>query len=214
MPLIVETISGGNTLADFRSLVQGYGFNHFSDARLDELVTDAVSELHNEGDWPYKEGEESGALPLTIDGLSQVEYVRYNGVPYGVVERRWLEERVPDLSVSGAPLYFWIDAGQILRSYPVSAVEVTVRYFSTHCWETAGVTSEAPSGDTSECLIPVRFQGLVTLLAVGNAYLEDEQEDAVGFLTRYEKRLEQMRYQLLSVNRDAPREVRTGFNTY
>lgn len=215
MPLVLPNPPGGKTRAELRAIVESHGFNHYDPLRINLLIDQAASEVHNEADWPYKEGEQVGALPLLVEDLSQLRRVALYGrtVSLPVHDADSLSDQYGDLLADngGQALAAWVHQGRIVRSYPPSRETVSVHYMSTSCWSSGG---EVAADDDDVPLVPARFQDVIVFIAVAGCYGEDNQAESSGYMARAERRFEQMRFQLLSVNRDQPRSVRTGFNNY
>lgn len=214
MPLILGTQTGGKTRGELVAQVREYGFNHLSDARLDFVVDQAVSEIDGEGDWPYKEGVRTGSLPLVLEDLGALRRVvpATGKDPIPVYDKRELEDTYGDLTLSyGIPICVYVDAGQIVRSYPLSLLAVSCDYLSTTSWQSGGMVA---ASDDDRPLMTTRYQDAIVLLAASYCYGEDSQAEADSRRSEAMTRVEQMRWQLLSVNRDQPRVVREGFNNF
>lgn len=216
MPLILPTAEAGSrTRGELVAAVRDYGFDHLAQIRLELVVDEAVSELHNEGDWPYKEQERTGALPLVIPDLSSIDRCSLAGTTTNleVVDRAELQDQYGDLTAPAtvAPFTVYVDQGKILRSFPASERAVWARYLSTAAWESG---QSVALSDADKPLLPVRYQGIIVLLAASLCYGEDSSEEAARLRELATTRIEQMRWQLLSVNRDAPRTQRTGYNAF
>jgi hypothetical protein len=214
MPVILGTQTGGRQRSQLVDQVREYGFNHLSDERLQFVVDQAVSEIDGESDWPYKEGVRTGSLPLVLEDLGALRRVVLSSgmgtLP--VFEKRELEDDYGDLyTLSGTPQCAYVDGGQIVRSYPLSTVAVSCDYLSTTSWQSGGALA---ASDDDRPLMPARYQDAIVLMAASYCYGEDSQAESEQLHTRAMTRVEQMRWQLLSVNRDQPRVVREGFNSF
>lgn len=214
MPVILGTQTGGKTRSELVAEVREYGFDHLSDPRMEFVVNQAVSEIDGESDWPYKEGVRTGSLPLVLEDLGALRRVVLVPGPgrLDVYEKRALEDEFGSLDESwGTPHCAYVDGGQIVRSFPLSAITVSCDYLSTTSWQSGGMLA---ASDDDRPLMPARYQDAIVLLAAHYCYGEDSQVEADMRRAEAMTRVEQMRWQLLSVNRDQPRVVREGFNNF
>lgn len=146
-----------------KSTLAGRGFSRLSATDQGTLINEGRQRLDNVFKWPYRLTTASGASPLTITDLGSIEEVVDTNQPAlsGLVyaDRRSLKDSFGDLTVAGAPRYFYIDNG-VVRTYPVGGT-LSVRYFK----RTPQLVS---SGDTP--LSPVDYHILIVDMAEQEAH--------------------------------------------
>lgn len=193
MALVISLASStaDTTLAGLRALLRSrWGFKDASDNECDSLLNQAYLELCEREEWPFLEADATGAAPLTIDDLRKVNTVRET------TSGCWLErssrQRIVTLSLDpsteGQPDVYYIDAGNVIRTFPVGG-ELAVRY-----WK---VPDElASSADVP--LVPARFRDIIVTGAARIGLMADSASEDVQFVTQeYERRISVMAQSLL-----------------
>lgn len=194
------------TRAELRTELLAQGFDFLSSSRANQIINDAYQELCNAEFWPFLETSASGAAPLTISDLrsvdSVIDTVQHKELEYST--KRDLRRRFVDLTTTGAPGFYYIDAGSIVRTYPVGGT-LTVDYVK--------VPAELDD-DADEPVVPERYHRLILDIAVRIACLERGDEE---YLTRassvsqsVENRLITMRENLMVNTREGDRVGRVA----
>ena len=183
-------------VAEFRAR----GFDYLPTSRCENYVNDAyVLDICESADWPWLEATTEAVSPLEIADLSAVRYV------VDVTQERKLKplkkDRITDdygvnLALSGDPAFYYLEGGDTVKTYPVSATDsVLVAY-----WKTAPrlTGSETP-------IFPERFHSLIVDGAVARAYEDsDDYELANAAKDRFNARLQSMQDALTSLQHDGP----------
>src|SRR5690242_16353463 len=98
------------------------GFDTLSDTRLGYFFNQGRAELDNMYTWPYRLASASGASPLTVTDLGSIEEVadssRAGSPALQYADRRALKDAYGDLTITGAPAFFYVDNG-VVRTFPV-----------------------------------------------------------------------------------------------
>lgn len=175
------------------------GFTHVG-SRAENYVNDAyILDICEAADWPFLEESMEGKAPLEITNLSAVRYV------LDVTQERKLKplkkDRITDdygvnLALAGDPAFYFLEAGDTVRTYPVSTTDtIQVAY-----WKTAPRLT-----GTETPLIPERFHSLIVDGAVARAYENsDDYELAVAAKDRFNARLQSMQESLTDLQHDSP----------
>lgn len=119
------------TFATMKTELSDRGFDELSDTRLGYFINQGRAELDNAALWPYRLTSASGASPLTVADLGTIEEVANSaltGSPtLDYADRRSLRDSYGDLTLTGAPAFFYVDNG-VVRTYPVGGT-LAVRYY-------------------------------------------------------------------------------------
>lgn len=128
--------------------------------------------------WPWLESTTTGTAPLTIADLKQILYVT------DTTDKRILlpldpreivrEDTGADVTMTGSPLFWWLDGTTTLKVWPVNATPtLSVRYVK--------FSPELASG-TDTPLIPVRHHNVWIDLAMVQAYKDNDDYQAATTL--------------------------------
>lgn len=184
------------TFAELKAELAAEGYDYLSDTRQGYFINEAYAALCDEDFWPFTEATPAtGAAPLTISDLATVETVRdtVQNVPLAFKTRSWLQRRFVDLTVTGAPLYYYITGGTTVNTFPVGGT-LSVTY-----WKTPTLMSS--SGDKP--LVPQRFRRLIVDYAVREAAMDNNDlDDVAAVQAKIDRRLQVMREALLIGSRD------------
>ena len=174
---------------------QARGFSHLSSARVDAMLNSAYQELAALENWPILIATASGAAPLTIADLRTVLSVFDTAQGTRKIEyadERDLRDAYGDISVTGSPHHYYVDAG-VIRTYPVGGT-LSVRYVKTPA---------ALALDADEPVFPDQWHEIVVLGAVRRAYQDsDDFQAAEAVRQEWAFQLEIMRGVLLDTSDD------------
>lgn len=207
--IIVDLVSvtTANTLAGLRSRFQRRGFDHLSNQECNDTLNSAYQEVCDLEDWPFLEADASGVAPLTVADLRKVYTVRDSVQKAWLprVERDSIIDRGLDVATTGTPAYYYVDAGNIVRTYPVGGT-LAVRYWKTPTDLTT---------DSDVPVIPTRYLDVVVLCACIAAHMNESSPDYQSFTNEYQRRLDVMRQALLAQHAEAARiNIVTGGEDY
>lgn len=198
----------GKTRAELLREVFARGFDDFEgepekEAQMVTWMNQAYQEICLFKDWPFLEAEYEGTLPFSFTNLGHILDVssvnnRYNLRP---MDRRQLVRFDPTLEGFGNIAECWFrEHDATIVVYPKSPSEVfKVRYV---------VFPEELSETTSKPTIPSRFQYLIVLGTVAQAYMSrDAYTAAEAVEARVAKGLEQMVKAMMVPNHDMNRKI-------
>ena len=178
-----------------------HGFDQWNDnstglAMVKRWVNTAYSSVCAEEDWPFLETSTDQVAPYTFTDLDKILAVvaKDTTVSLEPVDRRTLERKDVDLAETGTGSYWYME-GDTLKTWPVDTATLSIRY------------KKLPvdmSADTDVPIIPVRFHDLIVKKACWFAYSNRDSELYRNVSEVYEKRLQEMREQLLVRNHDQP----------
>lgn len=171
------------------------GFTYLSFTRLNQYINWARAELDDADAWEYRRTSQTGAAPLTIADLGWIQGVQHVSTKAQLqpIDRESLADRVDDLTVTGTPIYYYVDAGTV-TTYPVATGSITVRYYKVPADMTD--TAESP-------LAPSRFHKIIVDIAVRMAYRDaDNHEAAEQLQAQIDRDLARMRLALMMTNTD------------
>lgn len=165
-----------STFLELQTEFYARGFNDLqSDAagttRVKAWINEAYHEICDEEDWSFLEADSTGAAPLTISDLRKVCSVVNTtaGQELDLSTREALSDVFgTTLTGTGTPRWYYIDAGTIVRAYPVGG-SLAVRYYKVP-------TSLSADGD--EPVVPERFHWLITAGAVRRGYQDRHNPQA------------------------------------
>lgn len=154
------------------------GFDYLDDGagglvRAKRFINDAMHAIDDMEQWPYLSASMTGAAPLTIADLDQLESVVdvANLNPLDRSSRGEVADTYANLTTTGRPqVYYVTDVGTI-NVYPTAAsTTLTVTYWKF-----------GPDlvSDSDAPLMPDRFRYAVVEYAVAVALRDDESQDAL-----------------------------------
>lgn len=126
-------------------------FDDLSTAQQGLLINDAVREVDESARWPYREATSTGAAPLTIADLGEIDTVldATTSLPLMPTSRGEVVRGAGDVTLAGQPSYWYRDtlSGTLkVTTYPVTTGNITVRYYKTPATLSAGAdTPGAPA---------------------------------------------------------------------
>lgn len=186
------------TLDELRAELAARGFDYLSTGRKDYFINRAYQEVCEEEEWPFLEATASGAAPLTITDLRTIESVvntthKTKLIP---LDRRLLTDLSTDMTTAGSPTWYYVDASDVITTYPVRADDLLVRYWKAPADLTAG---------NQEPLMPSRFHYSLLDGACAYAYFDsDNFEAATTNLQLWAESKLRMRESLLNRQIDRP----------
>lgn len=159
MPIVVDPAAPSQTFAELQTEFYARGYDYLAQdqagqTRAKRWLNEAYLELCELADWPFLEGDITGAAPLTITDLRQVLSVTdaTNKAQLWGADRRTLLDNYSDLTLTGTPTQFYLE-GSILKVYPASTtVTLSVRYLGIPV---------ALSGATDKPVVPNQYQYLI-----------------------------------------------------
>lgn len=172
------------------------GFSYLDDngsgaARAGRWVNQAYLELCAAERWPWLETSASGAAPLTITDLNQVESVVTSADKASLVPmfRGDLTDMDGDLTLTGSPRYYYLTADSVVNVYPASTGTITVKYCK--------VPVEL-SASTDTPVVPQTYHDVIVLGAIRRGLVDDQDAgDYQQVVSEYQARLGMMRAQYL-----------------
>lgn len=179
-------------LGQLRTELKARGYDYLTDARANQFLADACSEVDDAELWPYRLTTASGTAPLTVSDLGVIDEVvdsNNASTPLSRADRRNLVDWYGSLTTTGTPNWFYIDNG-VVRTFPVGG-SLSVRHYKVPAQLSA-------DGDTPSS--PARFHPLIVSIAQKQAALLDESDDAeVAYLQQeIDHKFDQMRTALLA----------------
>jgi hypothetical protein len=148
-------------LGEFRDELQARGFSYLSDARANQIVNDAITELEEQAHWPFREDSAQGAAPLSIPTLGTIEAVVNEDQEYVLEPRsyQWLLDHASSLGESGPGRYFyvsWPSGSPVVNTWPDNGDTIGVQFWAL---------STELTVDGSEPLTPERWHSTILLIA-------------------------------------------------
>jgi hypothetical protein len=150
-----------STFAELKAIVLARGFNRLTDTQRGEYINDAISEVDALYPWPYRLATTTGAAPLAVSTLGEVDTVTdtVQDVPLEPVTFQALTDWAGDVTVTGNPRVFYVDwaaGAQTVRVYPVSTNNLSVRHYAMPtALSAAGDTPAAPARFHRSVYVPV-----------------------------------------------------------
>jgi hypothetical protein len=199
MPIVVDPSLPSQTFLQLQTELYARGYDYLNESaagivRAKRFLNEAYLEICEYGDWPFVEGDITGAAPLTITDLRQVQSVWDNTQKITVYhkDRRWLRDTFGNLAQTGSCTWYYLE-GTILNLYPVDAsASLRVRYLAI---------PPVMSGNTDVPVIPNAYQHLIVDGAVLRCMKDDDNFADVDALKQsYIADIERMRSNYL--NRD------------
>lgn len=199
-----------STVQDIMDAMTDHGFSDTTNARKIELINDAYQDICSREAWPFLEKQASVATVIGTAALSS-QPADFNDVISLVIDSTsdiLVPMRLDDitkrfsgsLTQRGKPAYYYRVAGQItLYPIPDSVYTLTLSYV-------AAPTKLVNTSDVP--LLPDRHARAILLGAVASAYdMEDDTDLAMKFDAKFEKRIQTMKYDLMSFQFDRPDTV-------
>jgi len=178
---------------DFSSLKEelaARGFNYLEDTRRGYFINQGRHELDMTELWPYRITTVTGNSPVTVGSLGTVVDVidtSRGSVPLSPIEFGELRQSYNDLTVVGAPTFYYVDNG-ILRTFPVGG-SLSIRYY---------IRPADLAGSTDMPLCPTQYHMLIVDLASRWAQKDSDNEVMLPVLSsEIERQIATMRLDLL-----------------
>lgn len=199
----------GKTREELMKEVFARGFDDFAgeaekEAQMVTWMNQSYQEIALEKDWPFLESEYEGVLPFEFTNLGHVLDVSSinNRVNLRPVDRRQLIRWNPTLEETGNNIgEFWYQEGTSkIAVYPKAPSETFRVRFMT--------VPEELTATTSKPRMPARFQYLIVLGTVAQAYMSRDAYSAAELVeARVTKGLKQMEQALLNTNHDRAKKI-------
>jgi hypothetical protein len=155
-----------------------------TDARLQELVNQAASEVLLEWEWHTRKqlvastGGAAAAKPAGGWGRILSVVVTSTGRTLEQDDEVSLRESYQNLDQQGEPSCWYFDLAGDIETYPKRAAEtISVRCYSGNAWTTGGLVA---SGDADTPKLPDAARELVVILAHKKSHLENGRADLAG----------------------------------
>lgn len=163
------------TLTTLATEVWSRGFAYLNDSgagqtRTYRWINDAMHSIDDEERWDYRKTSTSGAPPLTISDLGEIESVvdTTNQNALAPTTSGDLVGTVDDvLTGTGAPAFYYLNNG-VVTVYPVATGSVTVSYWKVRADLSSG--ADAP-------LMPDRFRAAIVERALEFAYRDQDDPE-------------------------------------
>lgn len=180
-----------------------YGFNYLDDSgagttRATAWLNASYKEICSLERWPWLEATATGTAPLTISDIDTLESVTdtTNVRKLAPMDRRNISDQYPDLTLPGAPMWYYTNSGSSVAVFPVTAVSLSVRY-----WK---IPPDLSSGSDTP-VVPATFHDVIVLGAVRRGLVDDQDAaDYQQVVAEYGLRVETMR-ELYLYGQDADR---------
>lgn len=150
------------------------GFAYLNDGgagvtRAKRWINEAMHDIDDMERWDYLRATSTGAAPLTIADLGEVDTVHDASLmyPLGETTRDWLVETWGELTTAGVPLYWYRTTPTTIAVYPVSTVTLTVGYFKFG--PDLSANGDAP-------LMPDRYRQAIVEMAAAKAHRDNTNE--------------------------------------
>lgn len=156
------------TLSTLLTEFYARGFDYLNDGgagvtRATRWINDAMHAIDEIDRWPYLEATASGAAPLSVTDLGEIETVvdTTTNTVLEYMSREAVVDYYTDPSATGTPSVYYVTGGNTVAVYPTrTSGSITVRYFKTGPDLSSG--SDAP-------LMPDRFRMAIVEYAVAAA---------------------------------------------
>lgn len=193
------------TFTDLQTEFFSRGFDYLNDggpdlARAKRWLNRAKHKVDSLEDWPYMNVTASGTSPLVIADLRTVEtvYDSTNRQTLGFADRRDLRRDWGDMTVTGAPSWYFITQGTTINMFPVQAVSLSVDYWKY----SADMVNPTDQPD-----MPDRFRLVIVEYAVADALRDDESVDADRATAAADQIVAEMRSVLLDQQHGDPQWI-------
>lgn len=189
-------------------LAHGLRFLDKDTMRANNLVQQAVEEVVNKHDWPFRETNELAYHGIAVVGLGAVQQVVTERGAYLVPRRRDELSEWGDTGV-GTPHSYYMWRQDTLYLYPESDEAVACYHYSKLCWTENGERVQTATDDDAVCVIPSEFLDVPVLLALERAKrLAGNPEEAGTFRETFDIRLDDMRAALIERQVDEVQRIR------
>lgn len=192
------------TLLQVRTEFLARGFDDIDDGshvRVHRFINDAYAWIVKKALWPWRETTASGVAPLTIADLGQIGSVTdtANGNrKLHWADRRDLVTRYGDLTTTGSPWSYYIEGGNVVKTYPVGGT-LSVRY-----WKDAATLA----ADVDILIVPDEWVQLVIDRACYRGSIDTQDWSAAGTLkAEVNEALADMMLDELSEQADEPDQI-------
>lgn len=177
-----------STFAELKAAVLARGFNRLTDTQRGEYANAAVSEVDAAFPWPYRLTTTTGAAPLAVSTLGEIDSVTdtVQDVALEPAPHRQLTDWFGDITITGSPSYFYVDwsgVAQTVRVFPVSTNNLSVRHY-------AMPTALSAAGDVPAA--PLRFHLSVYVPVACRMAASDSGGDPGRFQLEAERGLQAM----------------------
>lgn len=186
------------TFAQLLAEFYASGFSYLDDngagaARAGRWVNQSYLELCAAERWPWLETTATGAAPLTITDLGQIESVvtASDKTSLVAVHRADVTDMDGDPTLTGSPRVYYTTADDVVNVYPANTGLITVRYCKVPVELSA--TTDIP-------VVPQTYHDVIVLGAVRRGLVDDQDAgDYQHVVSEYQARLGMMRSQYLFV---------------
>lgn len=180
MPIVVDPAAPSQTFLELQTEFYARGYDYLAQdlagqTRAKRWLNESYLELCELADWPFLEADITGTAPLTITDLRQILSVRdsTNKTQLWGDDRRTMLDRFEDLTITGTPTQFYLEAS-ILKVYPANtSASLQVRYVAI---------PTALSVDADKPVIPNQYQYLIIDGAVIRAMKDSDNFNGVAVL--------------------------------
>lgn len=192
------------TYAELLTEFAARGFDYLSATRAGYYIDSAYRvDIATDSDWPWLEATSTGAAPLTVSDLANVESVidSTQKLKLRPLDRRNLtDDWDTNLATVGSPQWYYQTTSTTINVYPANTTNtLSVRY-----WKVPVALSAA--SDTP--ILPTKYHLLIVDAAVARAYEDDDEfAQAQTAWQSFQVRLNNMRESLLIGQHDEPDDL-------
>lgn len=139
-------------------------------ARADRWLNQAYREILNLHAWPFLQASQTSAPPVSIPDLRRILNVYISSTNVSL-QRTTVEElrgQDLDLGLTGDPELYYTDSGIAVYTYPVTTLQVTVRY----------IKRVSPLSGTDTPLFDEQYHDLIVDRAMMKAYKDSDNFEA------------------------------------
>lgn len=200
-----------STFTDLKAELANQGFDYLTSTQQGDYVNAAYQEVCSLLPWPFLETNTTTLTSGTsVSDLRQVLTVTNaaTDAQLAAADRRWLVSQFGDLSDTGTAMYWYLDGGTTIRTYPVDTAQFTVYYIKTPTALSSG--SDTPLVPSQWRLVLVHGAKCIAHLENGN--YEAEQQARVV----WQAYVDRMAAALLGTNNTATPQVivQTDYKNY
>jgi hypothetical protein len=191
------------TFATLQTEFYARGFDYLNadtagQTRAKRWLNEAQMEVCETGPYPFLEATTTGTGTITFTDLREIIAVltTVNPALLTGVDRHLLLQIAPDLSLTGAPVYWYLE-NEVLKVFPVaSTTGLTCRYLKVPAEMTL---------DADTLTVPNQYANLVLDAAAIRAYRDSDDFDAADRLRiHWNESVQRMQANLLNRNRSNP----------